>query len=239
MNWLLIFVLLFIAGNVIWGYRRGFLRVAYSLAEWLLILIAVTWAAPYVNQFLSEHTGIPAAVAAYSKEELRQSVLKEDAQGDAGELNAPAAQEVEDLEIFGIKLPDVIADNLMDSEQAADHFLENTGVYDLMAGKIADLAMQGIAFLITLIAVFFIFRGIGIALKLVDRIPILNGVNRTAGLFAGFVKGLLFVWIAFAFLAAGAGTPGGKWLISFVYESPVLAWFYEQNPVFHLLVHFL
>lgn len=237
MNWLLIFVILFIAGNIIWGYYRGFLRVAYSLAEWVIVLIVVIWVTPHVNQFLSEHTSLPATLEAYSKEELRQSVLSERTSQGTTEIQPETDNHF--LEIFGIKLPDIITENLLDSDELADRFLEATGVYDMIAGKIARLAMQGIAFFIVLIVTFLVFHGIGLALKLVDKIPIVNGANRTAGMFAGLVKGFLFVWIAFAIIATGVGTAWGRWLISFIYEAPILTWLYENNPVLDILVNFL
>lgn len=39
MNWLLILVVLLVAGNIVWGFFRGFLRVVYSMAAWILILV--------------------------------------------------------------------------------------------------------------------------------------------------------------------------------------------------------
>ena len=42
MNWLLILVVLLVAGNIVWGFFRGFLRVVYSMAAWILILVFVT-----------------------------------------------------------------------------------------------------------------------------------------------------------------------------------------------------
>ena len=41
MNWLLILVVLLVAGNIVWGFFRGFLRVVYSMAAWILILVFV------------------------------------------------------------------------------------------------------------------------------------------------------------------------------------------------------
>ena len=35
MNWLLILVVLLVAGNIVWGFFRGFLRVVYSMAAWI------------------------------------------------------------------------------------------------------------------------------------------------------------------------------------------------------------
>lgn len=53
MNWLLILVVLLVAGNIVWGFFRGFLRVVYSMAAWILILVFVTFATPYVADWMT------------------------------------------------------------------------------------------------------------------------------------------------------------------------------------------
>ena len=58
MSWLLILVILIIAGNIAWGVYRGFLRVVYSVVAWVLILVFVTWATPFMSEVLAEHTQI-------------------------------------------------------------------------------------------------------------------------------------------------------------------------------------
>ena len=55
MNWLLILVVLLVAGNIVWGFFRGFLRVVYSMAAWILILVFVTFATPYVADWMTKH----------------------------------------------------------------------------------------------------------------------------------------------------------------------------------------
>ena len=59
MNWVLLVVILLIAGNIVWGYSKGFLRVAYSLVEWILIFVVISRGTPYVLNFLNENTNIP------------------------------------------------------------------------------------------------------------------------------------------------------------------------------------
>ena len=63
MNWLLILVVLLVAGNIVWGFFRGFLRVVYSMAAWILILFFVTFATPYVADWMTEHTGLDTRTA--------------------------------------------------------------------------------------------------------------------------------------------------------------------------------
>ena len=52
MNWLLIIIVLLLALCVVNGYRKGFLRMMYSMVSWVIMFALVTWATPYINTFL-------------------------------------------------------------------------------------------------------------------------------------------------------------------------------------------
>ena len=58
MNWVLIIVLFVLAVSAILGYYKGVLRIAYSLAAWVIILVFVTWAAPHINRIIAENTSM-------------------------------------------------------------------------------------------------------------------------------------------------------------------------------------
>ena len=78
MNWLLILVVLLVAGNIVWGFFRGFLRVVYSMAAWILILVFVTFATPYVADWMTEHTGLDTRIEKNCKEKLQNAVAGEE-----------------------------------------------------------------------------------------------------------------------------------------------------------------
>ena len=64
MNWLLILIVIVLAGNIVWGFGRGFVRVLYSMLAWIVILFFVTWATPYVTDFLEEQTTLDERIEA-------------------------------------------------------------------------------------------------------------------------------------------------------------------------------
>ena len=54
MNWVLLLVLLILGYNIIRGYRKGFLRIVYSLVSWVIVLTFVNVATAYINTYLME-----------------------------------------------------------------------------------------------------------------------------------------------------------------------------------------
>ena len=74
MNWLLIIVILVLAGNIVWGFSKGFLRVVYSMLAWIAILIFVTWATPHVADMLAKTTNIDNRIEAGLNDKLHELV---------------------------------------------------------------------------------------------------------------------------------------------------------------------
>lgn len=241
MNWLLIIVILVLAGNIVWGFSKGFLRVIYSMLAWIAILVFVTWATPYVANVLTEKTNIDNRIESNLDEKLHELVIgdtngqKEDREPDT-QNPGQGKKNYRDLQM---KLPDAVTNKLFDTNRIADQILEGSGAYDVVAGRATDLAMRVISFVLVLLIAVISFHLLSVVLKVVEKLPLIGGINRLLGLFAGLVKGILIIWLAFAIIAMAGTTDIGIALISYIYESPLLIWVYENNFVLTLLMTFL
>lgn len=241
MNWLLIIVILVLAGNIVWGFSRGLLRVIYSILAWIAILVFVTWATPYVANVLTEKTNIDNRIESNLDEKLHELVIgdtngqKEDREPDA-QNPGQGKKNYRDLQM---KLPDAVTNKLFDTNKIADQILEGSGAYDVVAGRATDLVMRVISFVLVLLIAVISFHLLSVVLKVVEKLPLIGGINRLLGLFAGLVKGILIIWLAFAIIAMAGTTDIGIALISYIYESPLLIWAYENNFVLTLLMTFL
>lgn len=241
MNWLLIIVILVLAGNIVWGFSRGFLRVIYSMLAWIAILVFVTWATPYVANVLTEKTNIDNRIESNLDEKLHELVIgdtngqKEDREPDT-QNPGQGKKNYRDLQM---KLPDAVTNKLFDTNKIADQILEGSGAYDVVAGRATDLVMRVISFVLVLLITVISFHLLSVVLKVVEKLPLIGGINRLLGLFAGLVKGILIIWLAFAIIAMAGTTDIGIALISYIYESPLLIWVYENNFVLTLLMTFL
>lgn len=241
MNWLLIIVILVLAGNIVWGFSKGFLRVIYSMLAWIAILVFVTWATPYVANVLMEKTNIDNRIESNLDEKLHELVIgdtngqKEEREPDA-QNPGQGKKNYRDLQM---KLPDAVTNKLFDTNKIADQILEGSGAYDVVAGRATDLVMRVISFGLVLLIAVISFHLLSVVLKVVEKLPLIGGINRLLGLFAGLVKGILIIWLAFAIIAMAGTTDIGIALISYIYESPLLIWVYENNFVLTLLMTFL
>ena len=214
MNWVLLLVLLILGYNIIRGYRKGFLRIVYSLVSWVIVLTFVTVATPYINTYLMEHTTLYEKIEQQCSEQIKRSV--EEKQRSIQNESSPDNQK---LSQFGI--------------------IEQSGLYDEIAKQIAEFVVEGIAFLIALVAAWTIVHVIARALRIVFRIPVLSGVNRTLGVFAGGIYGLILVWIGFYMIAVTSTSEMGSALVACIYQSRLLKYLYENNVILTLIMNFL
>ena len=219
MNWLLIIVILVLAGNIVWGFSKGFLRVIYSMLAWIAILVFVTWATPYVANVLTEKTNIDNRIETNLDEKLHELVIgdtngqKEDREPDT-QIPGQGKKNYRDLQM---KLPDAVTNKLFDTNKIADQILEGSGAYDVVAGRATDLVMRVISFVLVLLIAVISFHLLSVVLKVVEKLPLIGGINRLLGLFAGLVKGILIIWLAFAIIAMAGTTDIGIALNSYIY----------------------
>ena len=237
MNWVFILVVLILLYHIVRGYKRGLLRIAYSLVSWIIVLVFVMWATPYVKSYIMENTSVFERIQNSCSEQLRNSMQeKQEAQleDDAGDaVNGELAE-------LGIGLPDSVITGLLEKAGgAADTLFEESGIYDELAAQIADFIVQGIATFLALTAAWILVHILAQILGIVSHIPILSGINRTLGIFAGGLYGLILVWIAFYIIAVCSASEIGRMLISYIYESRLLTWIYENNIVLTLFMYFL
>ena len=236
MNWLLIIVLVVIALNVMQGYRRGLLRMAYSMVSWIIVWVLVAWATPYISNYIINNTGIYQQIAEHCEEVIQQTA----AEKAETQITGAAGQTEEQLAGLGIKLPENVLSNIVkQSTESADTFLAESGIYSELANSLARFVVQGISFLIASVFAGFVVQMLSRVLGIVSHIPIIHGVNRTAGLFAGGIYGMFLVWIAFYIIALFSTSETGRTLISYIYQSRFLTMLYENNPIVSLVLYFL
>lgn len=263
MNWLFIVIMMFLALNIVSGYTKGFLRTIYYLVQWALVLAFVTWATPYVTDVLMKNTAIETAVQERCSEWLHNCVERQQMQTRQGDDQAAQIDQAEEgekaalalleqaksggqsinsqeaLSALGIQLPKEVSEKLLNTDQLVGQLVDGDGLYETISQNLTDFVLKGIAYLIVLAVSGVIFRTIGQLLRVVDRIPVLNGINRMLGIAAGLIKGMVGVWVFLAVVAFFSSSEAGISLLKYIYEAPAVQWMYENNLVMNLILMFL
>lgn len=239
MNGLTIAVLAVIIFCAHSGYKVGFLRSVYSLVSWVLVMAFVTWATPYMASYLEENTTLKQKIekSCYQYiEEAAEKKLQEETE-DKAENKLENRTEAKTA---GIPVPDKILKNITENmSEETDSLLENMGVYQKIAETAAQFIIEGISFFLVLIIAGIAGVYLSSVLNIVSRLPVIHGINKTLGLISGGFKGIILVWIAFYVIAICATSEIGGDLISYIKESPLLLYLYENNLIMEAVTRFL
>lgn len=229
LNLLLIVVLIIMALFTLWGYWRGFIRVAFSLVALVVMVLLVSWLSPYMNSFLREHTPLQEQISQRCAELVRE-IAQEQVQGEAREQLAAAERQ------GGIQLPAQWREQLAEKTAGAlDRALEDTGMYQEVGTYLGDLILSGISFVVTFTLVGIILKIAIHLLDIVAKLPVLKGINRILGAAAGLAEGLLAVWALLFIITLACTSQWGQQAMASIQESRLLTFLYQHNGIVYLV----
>ena len=111
-------------------------------------------------------------------------------------------------------------------------FLEYVGCY--ISKVLADI----IAFLIIMVIAIIILPIAIKMLGIVNKLPVIGGVNRLAGGIAGLGIGLMIVWVLFIAMTLMYDTEIGKVFFENIETNSILKTLYENNILMQHIVKF-
>ncbi|MGN0171062.1 MAG: CvpA family protein [Lachnospiraceae bacterium] len=228
MDWLIWAVLAVFILFGLHGYRKGFIKIAYSLAAIILSIVLVSILTPYVKDALLEKTQL------YTKLTDKCTVRIEE------NYNSNTSEEPENqqnlLEQAGIKLPAALTTTvncMLQDEEVS------TNLYRMAGRQVAMWILCAISFVLTLILVGIIVELIGGVLNIVTKLPVLHGFNRIMGFGAGLVQGLLVLWLAAVVLTVFCTSKTVQPVMEAIYANKYLTFLYENNGILYFISYFL
>lgn len=90
------------------------------------------------------------------------------------------------------------------------------------------------AFLIGYFVCWLVLKYACAALDIISRLPIINELNKAAGLFAGLFRGIIMVWILFIIITVFRETAWGNMALGLIEDSHILKTLYQSNLILKL-----
>lgn len=225
LNWALVIVFVLFGLN---GYRKGFVKIAYSLVAIVLSIVLVSVLTPYVKDMLMEKTQL------YTKLTDKCTVRIEENYTDKTSEKPENQQNL--LEQAGVKLPAALTTTvncmLQNEETSSD-------LYHMAGRQVALWILCAISFVLTLILVAIVIELVGGILNIVTKLPVLHGFNRIMGFGAGLVQGLLVLWLAAVVLTIFCTSKTVQPVMEAIYANKYLTFLYENNGILYFVSYFL
>ncbi|MBP3215563.1 MAG: CvpA family protein [Clostridium sp.] len=214
-------VVVYLVAMVLYGHYRGFLRTSVTAAATVITLACARYGTPVIVSFLRTKTGIPAL--------LEKNILEKIGMTGAEQLTGPAEQR---MAIEAANLPEAIKKALVENNNSEIYRMLGVDTFArYVSGYVANCMLGIIVFLLIFLAVFLLLRFLVIALDIIERIPVLAGLNQIAGAVLGGVMALVFLWVAMLMVTACGGTAAGAFLLAEIARSPVASFIYQHNAL--------
>jgi len=234
MNTVTIATVILIAFFAIRGFMKGFLLTAFSLASFVISIVASFVIAPALSGYLQE-----SAFADAVNTRIERTVFaRED--GDYIE-QTPVQGEVQQEQNFLIEslpLPEFAKEALIDNNEIDIYnIIGATGFESYVSSYITKLVINILSFLGVFAVVKLVLVVIGHLLDLAGRLPVLGPLNKLAGLAFGAANGLLIIWVICCAATAFSGSAFGSYINNGLSASPVTSFLYNNNFVLDLMTN--
>lgn len=223
MNWLLILVVGVLVFYSLNGRRRGLIKTVFIMFSTIISLVVTGWIAPVVSKEVQKNERIINFVS----EKVEKVV-------DFTGVGPKTSDEVNFIDKLSI--PSVMKNALLENNtkdiyvaMAVDNFKEY--VCNYLTRTIINAAV----FLIILLVVRIAISVICVTLDLISKLPLLNGLNKTAGLIAGFFHGIIIIWVGCLIITVLGSTPIGQYFFGEISKNSILSTIYNNN----LLLRFI
>lgn len=173
----------------IWlGAKKGFILTLCSLVAVLVALVGANLIADALAPKVAD--AIQPKLEQSIQESLEEKALEVSAQDSLGVADALAAlREKGGLYEWAAGGLEDILSATPDASESIAH--QAAAAASALAEQVARSVLFAVAFLLVLVAWFFLSHG----LDLVSRLPVINSLNHTLGAVLGAVKGLLILYI--------------------------------------------
>lgn len=222
MNILTIIILAVFVLCVFSGFKKGFLKTAFSLVSWILVLVLCNFATPIVTDMLVQNTDVEVIVQTTVETKVMEAVEQAVQNSDVSELEAALPAELKEL-LLGEH--ESINELLLDSSKPID-------VTPVVNGIISILG-----FVVTVIVLRIAMVIVEFALGVVAKLPLIGPADKLLGIACGGVKGLIWCWVILAVVSVLALTGVNTEFAGYIAQSELLTWLQDNNVLLNLITN--
>lgn len=217
MNVLLIIVVAILVVNALIGMKVGLIKTIFSLCSMIIAIGLTIWISPYVNDQMRGNEKF----CSYINTRVEKVLPLIEEKADKNEQVSL---------IEGLALPQSIKNSLIENNNATVYKeLAVNSFKGYVSNYLTNIVINAMAFFATFLAILIVLWVVSIALNIISKLPILNQINKSAGLAAGLVHGLVVVWIFFILITVCGSTELGQKALAMIGEDQILSFIYNNN----------
>jgi len=203
-NWVLVLVIGTLIVYGLRGRKEGFIRTVFGMLSFIIALAAASAIGPTMSDAIK------------SNEKVVPYVTQK-------------------VETKSITLPDILKESLKNHNTAQDYKeLAVKKTQDYVKVQMANWIVNAVSFVLVFLIVFVVLWYLCYTLDIISKLPILNGLNKTAGILVGVLRGFITIWMWCIVLTIFSTTPLGQIIISCINKNEFLGLIYNNNLLFQI-----
>ena len=220
MNILTIIILAIFVIGIFDGYRKGFLKTAFSLVSWILVLFLCNYATPIVTNALIEKTDVEVIVQSTVDAKVAEAIAQTLETSGVSDLEAALPAELKTALLGeGGSLQDVVANG---------NALDTTALVNGIMGIIG--------FVVTVVILRIAVMVVEVLLGIIGKLPLIGPIDKMLGLACGAGSGLIWCWVVLAIVSVLSLTGVNTELSAYISQSELLTWLQDNNVLLNLIV---
>ena len=236
MNKMLIVVGAIVLVCMVIGYFKGFIRIAVSLGVSLAGMLLVTLLSPMVSDILLKTTPI-GSVVQQRCDALFEEFLQGGQEEVVEEMDYSREKQINLLE--NAKIPQVFKERLLENNN--EEIYETLGVgkfSEYIGAYLTKLIADIVGFLLSILIVGIVVLLILCSSKVIEKLPVVGGLNRIGGAMIGAGVGIVLVWILFIIITLLYETQIGRECLEGIEERVILKNLYKHNILMNYITKF-
>lgn len=209
-NWVLIVVIAVLLVYGIRGKNDGFIRTVFGMFSLMAALLTAAAIGPHLSSTIKESE----SVLPYITEKLEDNERKDHKQEP----------------IQALSIPDVLKEFLeLNNTSEKYEELAVDQVEEYIHKQVAIWMINALSFIIVFIITWVILWYLCMTLNIISKLPVLNGLNKTAGVLVGILRGFIVIWMWCIILTIFSGSEFGQAIFFNINSSPFLSLIYNNN----------
>ena len=223
MSGIIVDVILFciILGNAIITYKKGLVKVVFSLCSSIIAIVLVFILYKPITNFIINHTNTSQKLESAFEENVQSLFEKE---------NIENTQELQNNHILKVLIGDKMG-NLI--EETTDNIVQ------YMSVEIAHKVINVIVFFALFIIIRLLLFMIRSYIELIANLPIIRIINHSGGMIYGIIKGFLLIYVIFAILSLIIPIIGDTSITVAIQNAPIGGKMFNHNILLNLIFKFL
>lgn len=218
-------VIVFIALMIFIGQHRGMIKMIFSLASMLIVLILVQILTPITKDFI-ETTPVYDAISKQVTQYVDEKIV------DVSDSISQTGETAQKNTINSLPLPKSVKESLIKNNNADGYIelgVENFSQY--VAEYLIDSVLNASTFILLFVVLTLLVQLVVHLLDIISKLPGINMLNKGGGAVIGLIEAVFVLWIACIIITAFSATSWGQQACEAIENSVFLSLIYDNNAI--------